>query len=70
MSVLRISNIPSFQVFEDLVIGAVKSQEGKVKEVQIVKGITDFDAIFQSSIPNDVQGTNKIESYINILLYL
>jgi len=30
--VLRISNIPSFQVFEELVKAAVKSQVGKVKK--------------------------------------
>ena len=66
---MRISDIPSFQVFEDLVIGAIKSQEGKVKEVQIVKGITDFDTMFQSSIPKDVQGINDLEREIRRYLY-
>ena len=62
MSVLRISNIPSFTVFEELVKGAVKSQAGQGKEVQIVQGITDFDAIFQSSIPKDVQGNLRMQA--------
>ena len=57
--ILRISNIPSFKVFEELVKSAVKSQSGQVKEVQIVQGITYFDALFQSSIPKDVQGNQS-----------
>lgn len=49
-------NIPSFEVFEQLVKDAVKVDEGKVKDVQILMGITDFDTMFKSSIPKDVQG--------------
>jgi len=49
-------NIPSFQVFEQLVKDAISVQEGKVKEVQLVRGITDFDNMFKSAVPKDVQG--------------
>jgi len=61
-------NIPSFQVFEELVKDIVQSQEGKVKDVQIVIGITDFDKMFESSIQKDVQG--NIMKYCLIFLNL
>ena len=61
-------NIPSFQVFEELVKDVVQSQEGKVKDVQIVIGITDFDKMFESSIQKDVQG--NITKYCLIFLNL
>ena len=46
-------NIPSFSVFEQLVKDSVKS-EGKVKDVQFVTGITDYDELFNNSIPKEV----------------
>ena len=48
-------NIPSFSVFEQLVKDSVKS-EGKVKDVQFVTGITDYDELFNNSIPKEVTG--------------
>jgi hypothetical protein len=52
-------NIPSFTVFEQLVKDAVKS-EGKVKDVQFVMGITDYDEIFKNSISKEVTGKYNI----------
>lgn len=49
-------DIPSFEEFEQLVKGAVEVEEGKVKDVQLVVGITDFDTMFKSAISKDVQG--------------
>jgi len=45
-----------------------------VKDVQIVKGITDFDAVFESTIPKDLQGHNIKQypfqlNYNTILMY-
>jgi len=48
-------NIPSFIVFEQLVKDAIKS-EGKVKVVQFVTGITDYDILFKNSIPKEITG--------------
>ena len=48
-------NIPSFSVFEQLVKDSVKS-EGKVNDVQFVTGITDYDELFNNSIPKEVTG--------------
>jgi hypothetical protein len=61
-------NIPSFTVFEQLVIDAVKS-EGKVKDVQFVMGITDYDELFQKSIPKDVTGNYKHFFKLHYLIY-
>lgn len=57
-------NIPSFEVFEQLVKGAIKVEEGKVKDIQILRGITDFDAMFKLSIPKDVQGKNNLKNFM------
>lgn len=52
-------NIPSFTVFEQLVKDSVKS-DGRVKEVQFVVGITDYDELFKNSIPKEVTGNYDI----------
>lgn len=56
-------NIPSFTVFEELVKDSVKS-DGRVKDVQFVTGITDYDELFKNSIPKEVTGNYNI-SLIN-----
>lgn len=61
-------NIPSFKVFEQIVKGSIQAKEGKVKEVQLVIGITDFDSMFESSIPKDVQG-NSIQIYVILPIF-
>ena len=51
-------DISSFPEFVEIVQNAVHVQEGKVKDIQIVTGITDYDRIFNHSIQKDVKGNN------------
>ena len=51
-------NIPNFSVFEELVKNAVKS-DGRVKDIQFVLRITDYDKMFKESIPKNVTGNHN-----------
>jgi len=59
VSELRPMNIPSVSVFKQLVKDAINS-DGKVKDVQILTGITDYDRLFKNSIPKEVTGNYNI----------
>ena len=51
-------NIPSFTEFEKLVKAAVET-DGRVKDIQFVLGITDYDKLFKESIPKNVTGNHN-----------
>jgi len=56
---LRVQDISTIEEFKQKVLAALKTSHGKVKDVQVVLGIPDYDKMFCQIMP-DIKGMKAI----------